>query len=162
MPDIPGPIAALNVTPQGVLLNTICDRFIDLALDEIGGNVWIRDPPSIKGITLPAVILSELQPGHNPAEGAMNSPDVHYKFGAVIVKGAGATVNDSLAIRQTWYHRSFKEFAKTTRTVALPDGVSLMAINVTPGDPAMIEIWKLGVNASWLELDCWCRYPRAA
>lgn len=161
MPDAPGPIAALDVTPQGKLLNTICNRFIALSLDEIGANVWIRDPPTLKGIPLPAVIISELQPSHSPNDGPMNSPDVTFRFAACLIRSSGATVNDSLPVRQLWYHLSFKEFAKTTRTTALPDGVQLMAINVEPGDPAMIEIWKLGGNASWMLINCWTRYPRA-
>ncbi|MBA3483132.1 MAG: hypothetical protein H0T51_15095 [Pirellulales bacterium] len=160
--DSPGPIASLETSAHGQILNEIADATIDLALTGIDGNVWIRDPPTIEGITLPCVILSPYTPSHSPADGAATQADFVWRTMAAVVKASGRKVNYTLAERLAWYDALIRRFAKRGATFNL-DGVAadvqLLYVTIEPGDPRIIAAWELSFDAIWLSIACHVRYP---
>lgn len=167
--DNPGPWDELETSPWGQCLNRSCERIIDANLPGIGGNVWIRDPPTIKlagdrNIPFPAAILSPFSPSHSPADGTLTAPDIYLRAMLGIITTDARTVGVSLASRLLWYHQAFKLFAKGPSTFDLvepgADGCDLLYTNVEPGDPRIIEAWQLTYEAEWLAISYRVRYPQ--
>lgn len=160
--DSPGPIAALETSVQGQLLNESAAAIIDLDLTGIDGNVWIRDPPTIAGITLPCVLLSPYSPSHSPADGSATQADFTFRIMAAVVKASGRKVNYTIAERLEWYDALIRRFAKRGATFNLDGAVAdvqLLYCTVEPGDPRIIAAWELNWDAIWLSLGFYVRYP---
>lgn len=163
--DSPGPIDSLETSAQGQCLNEIADAIIDLALDGIDGNVWIRDPPTLAGIALPCVVLTPYAPSHSPADGSASQPDFTFRVMAAVVKASGRKVNFTLGERLAWYDALIRRFAKRGATFNL-DGdvadVQLLYTTVEPGDPRIIAAWEVSFDAIWMSIGCYVRYPSSA
>lgn len=156
----PGPIAALETSPWGQLLNRCASRIIAADFVGIEGNVWILDPPTITGIPKPAIILSPFTPSHSPDWGTVTQPDISLRIMAAIVKGGQSVVNETLADRLDWYCQFFELFAKHSARLAI-DALDWTCLYTTcePGDPRVVEAWQAQIDAEWLAINCYCRVP---
>lgn len=162
MSDIPGPLAELTAHEWGQCLNGVVNGIITAALPDIGANVWIRDPPIIKGIAIGDgfAMVTPLTPQHDPAAGTMTQPDINYPAMVALVKaGDRGVVPATLAQRLGWWTLVFRTFAKVPRPFAVTaNNCRLLRTTVTPGDPRILEAWQVAIDAEWLQINCWCRY----
>lgn len=166
MADEPGPITELGSgsyeSALGQCLNGVCETIIDLDLPGIEGNVWIRDPPTLKGIPLPAIILSPASPSYSAADGAHAKPDVHHRIMVGIVNdGSRGVSTASLPLRLYLWEQCLLLFAKVARpwSVDTPSGAALLSTNIEPGDPRITEAWQEMKDAEYLAVVCRVRYP---
>ncbi len=165
MSDTPGPVAAYDTSPAGQLLNATVNAIIDLALPGIAGNVWVRTPPSLKGInTLPAIVVSVFPGAHTPTDGTLTAPDVTYRNAIAFVYAGERDVNEATPEMLYVEHQLILWFAKNADAIAetLVDGVHLLRTDVSLGDPRIIERWRETINAGFLFVDHLTRYPSTA
>ena len=165
MSDTPGPVTAYNTSPAGQLLNAVVEAIIDLDLPDIGGNVWVRTPPTLKGInTLPAIVVSIFPGAHTPTDGTLTAPDVFIRHAIAFVYAGEREVNEATPEMLYVEHALMLWFAKNADAVSvtLVDGVHYLYTNVSLGDPRIIEKWRETINAGFLFVEHRIRYPSTA
>lgn len=165
MSDTPGPIADFETSPEGQLLNDTVNALIDLDLPGIEGNVWLRTPPTLKGINvLPAVVVSSLTALHQPADGTLTAPDVTFRQAVAFIYPGEREVNEYLPERLYVQHQLLLQFAKnaTAITASLVDGVAYLHSGLDIGDPRLIEKWRENLNAGFVFIYHRVRYPSTA
>lgn len=161
MPDLsPGPLAELEDSPWGQCGNRIASILIAASLPDIAGNVWILDPPDASRIPRPAIILTPFTPSHSPDAGTATQADISLRWMAAILKGGNQIVNATLVDRLFWYCTFFQLFAKRSNRLAIDAmGWKCLSTTVEPGDPGVIEAWKVNFDALFLAINCNCRVP---
>lgn len=165
MSDTPGEVAAYNTSPEGQLLNATVNAIIDLALPDVGGNVWLRDQPTLKGInTFPAIIVSRFPGSHIQSDGTLTAPDVTFRQSVAIVYQGERKVDEFSPEQAYIQHQLILAFAKNADAVSasLVDGCSLLWSGIDLGDPRIIALWKENLDASWIFLAHKVRYPSTA
>lgn len=165
MSDTPGPIAAFETSPEGQLLNDTVNAIIDLNLPGIEGNVWLRTPPTLKGInTLPAILVSSVTGSHQVSDGTLTSPDFFFRQAVAFVYPGEREVNEYLAERLFVQHQLLMQFAKNADAIdgSMVDGVHYLYTNAEMGDPRLLEKWRESLNAGWLFIAHKVRYPSTA
>lgn len=159
----PGPIAALETSPWGQLLNRIASVIIAADLVDIEGNVWILDPPVLLPNTpKPVIVLTPFTPSHSPDAGTATQADISLRVMASIVKGGNKVTNATLADRLFWYSTFFQLFAKRSARLSIDAmGWKCLSTTVEPGDPRVVEAWQANFDAEFLAINCNCRVPSA-
>lgn len=156
----PGPIAALETSPGGQLLNRAASIIIAADLLDIEGNVWILDPPYVTPIPKPGIVLTPFTPSHSPQDGTATQADINLRIMATIFKGGNQVVNATLADRLLWYATFFQLFAKRSNRLQIDAlGWKCLATTVEPGDPRDVEAWGTNLDALLLAINCHCRVP---
>lgn len=156
----PGPIAALESSPWGQCLNRIASVLITANFVDIEGNVWILDPPDASRIPKPAIILTPFTPSHSPDWGTATEADISLRVMASILKGGNQIVNATLEDRLFWYCELFDLFAKRSARLSIDAmGWKCLYTTVEPGDPQVVESWRVNLDAELLAINCYCRVP---
>lgn len=165
MSDSPGPMAAFETSPEGQLLNDTVEALIDMDLPDIGGNVWIRNPPVLKGINvLPAILVSAVTGSHLITDGTLTSPDFFFRQAIAFVYAGERDVNEYLPERLYVQHRLMLHFAKNATAIngSLVDGCGYLYSGLEMGDPRLLEEWRKNLNAGWIFPIHKVRYPSTA
>jgi hypothetical protein len=162
--DNPGPWTELETSPWGQCLNRACERIIALELENIEGNVWIRDPLVIKETALPAVVVGVNPSSHNPSDGTMTAPDRLLRAVVGIVYAADGVPQASLPARLLAEHKIFKAFSKQSGPFNLTgtgaDNCQLLKTTVEPGTPSDEAAARdLKLAAGYLVIGFHVRYP---
>jgi hypothetical protein len=165
MSDVPGPIAAFDTSPEGQLLNATVNAVIDLDLPAIEGNVWLRTPPTLKGISqLPVVLVSAITGSHLIQDGTLTSPDFVFRQALAFVYPGERESNEYLPDRLLVQHQLLLQFAKNADAISatLVDGVQYLYSGVEMGDPRLLEKWRENLNAGFIFIYHRVRYPSTA
>lgn len=165
----PGSWAELNSSPWGVCLNWLADEIITLALPDIGGNVWIRDPAIVKGDDLPVVIVTPAEVSHDDADGTLTAPEITVGAEVGFAYASDGAPIQTLAARLYAHHKIFNQFAKRSRPSSLHTAmqtyfstVGVMWVECRPLTPSSGPALKEGFAAGSLMVRFRLRYPNTA
>lgn len=170
MAEIAGAITLTNfvATARGQCANGIAQAIIDLDLDGIGTNVWIRKMPNPEGIATPAVLIVDLPPRYSAQDGGVSRADVVYRFG-VITMSAGnretAWTDDSARVL-IWDQAICKLFAKHARPFSFSGsvqsaGFQLLSLDIEPAEPVEAQHWRENYDCTVMALAAKVRFPNA-